>query len=91
MSSIKSSQAILRFQSENTTEQNYKDYMKYLVIDSENEDQVISKKRSFSIANPDILPEEKKSIVFKSKRSSISNFQSQSDPYFDGQISRANE
>lgn len=38
MSSIKSSQAILRFQSENTTEQNYKDYMKYLVIDSENED-----------------------------------------------------
>ena len=76
MSSIKSSQAILRFQSENNTEQNYKDYMKYLVIDSENEDQVISKKRSFSIANPDILAEEKKSIVFKSKRSSISNFQS---------------
>ena len=26
------------FQSENNTEQNYKDYMKYLVIDSENED-----------------------------------------------------
>jgi hypothetical protein len=38
MSSIKSSQALFRFQSENNTDQNYKDYMKYLVIDSENED-----------------------------------------------------
>jgi regulator of replication initiation timing len=51
------------------------DYMKYIIIDSENEDEIISKKLFESISNGELpLQDERKSVIMKSKGSANPNF-----------------